>query len=203
MRELEKSPFFNTLEENSIKTEISTVAKLWWLLMKRIFQCKNKQNLQKYRRRQWHPTPVLLPGESHGRRSLVDCNPWGREESDTTERLHFQFHFHFHALEKEMATHSSVPGMGEPGGLPSMGLHRVGHNRTDLAAAAAYIYSVFIYIVIHIYFQFFYIYSVLYVYILLQILFPYRLLQNIECRSLCYTVGLCWLSILYIVVCIC
>ena len=50
-------------------------------------------------------------------------------ESDTTERLHF----HFHTLEKEMATHSNVlawriPGMAEPGGLPSMGSHRVGHD---------------------------------------------------------------------------
>ena len=59
----------------------------------------------------------------------VGCSPWGREESDTTERLHF----HFPALEKEMATHSSVlawriPGTAEPGGLPSMGLHRVGHD---------------------------------------------------------------------------
>ena len=43
------------------------------------------------RRRQWHPTPVLLPGESHGWRSLVGCGPWGREESDTTERLRFHF----------------------------------------------------------------------------------------------------------------
>ena len=43
------------------------------------------------RRRQWHPTPVLLPGKSHGRRSLVGCSPWGRQESDTTERLHFHF----------------------------------------------------------------------------------------------------------------
>ena len=42
-------------------------------------------------RRQWHPTPVLLPGRSHGRRSLVGCSPWGREESDTIERLHFHF----------------------------------------------------------------------------------------------------------------
>ena len=42
-------------------------------------------------RRQWHPTPVLLPGKSHGRRSLVGCSPWGCEESDTTERLHFDF----------------------------------------------------------------------------------------------------------------
>ena len=43
------------------------------------------------RRRQWQPTPVLLPGKSHGRRSLVGCSPWGREESDTTERPHFHF----------------------------------------------------------------------------------------------------------------
>ena len=42
-------------------------------------------------RRQWHPTPVLLPGKSHEWRSLVGCSPWGREESDTTERLHFHF----------------------------------------------------------------------------------------------------------------
>ena len=43
------------------------------------------------RRRQLHPSPVLLPGKSHGRRSLVGCSPWGREESDTIERLHFHF----------------------------------------------------------------------------------------------------------------
>ena len=54
----------------------------------------------------------------------------------------FTFTFHFHALEKEMATHSSVlawriPGTGEPGGLPSVGSHRVGHDWSDLAAAAA------------------------------------------------------------------
>ena len=42
-------------------------------------------------RRQWHPTPVLLPGRSHGWRSLVGCSPWGRWRSDTTERLHFHF----------------------------------------------------------------------------------------------------------------
>ena len=43
--------------------------------------------------RRRHPTPVLLPGKSHGLRSLVGCSPWGREESDTTERLHFDFSF--------------------------------------------------------------------------------------------------------------
>ena len=41
--------------------------------------------------RQWQPTPALLSGKSHGQRSLVGCSPWGPEESDTTERLHFQF----------------------------------------------------------------------------------------------------------------
>ena len=44
-----------------------------------------------YQRRQWHPTLVLLPGKSHGWRSLVGCSPWGHQESDTTERLHFHF----------------------------------------------------------------------------------------------------------------
>ena len=91
-----------------------------------------------FRRRQWHPTPVLLPGKSHGRRSLVGCSPWGHLKSDTTERLHFRFH----ALEKRMATHSRVlawriSGTGKHGGLPSMGSHRVGHNWSNLAAAAA------------------------------------------------------------------
>ena len=40
----------------------------------------------------WQPTPVFLPGESHGWRSLVDYSPWGRKELDTTDRVHFNFH---------------------------------------------------------------------------------------------------------------
>ena len=76
------------------------------------------QNYSQQRRRQWHPTPVLLPGKSHGRRSLVGCSPWGVARS-RTRLSDFTFTFHFHALEKEMATHSSVlawriPGTGEP-----------------------------------------------------------------------------------------
>ena len=55
------------------------------------------------RRRQWHPTPVLLPGKSHGWRSLVGCSPWCCEESDTTEILHFYF---------------SLPCIGEGNGNP-------------------------------------------------------------------------------------
>ena len=54
-------------------------------------------------RRWWHPTPVLLPGKSLGWRSLVGCSPWGREELDTTERLHF---------------HSSLSCFGEGNGNP-------------------------------------------------------------------------------------
>ena len=73
--------------------------------------------------------------------------PWMEEPGATlakswTRLSDFTFTFHFHALEKEMATHSSVlawriPGTGEPGGLPSTGSHRVGHDWSDLAAAAA------------------------------------------------------------------
>ena len=47
--------------------------------------------LDKQRRRQWHPTPLLLPGNSHGQRSLVGCSPWGCYQSDMTELLHFHF----------------------------------------------------------------------------------------------------------------
>ena len=83
---------------------------------------------------------MLLPGKS------LDGGAWkaavhGVAEGQT--RLSdFTFTFHFHPLEKEMAAHSSVlawkiPGTGEPGGLPSMGSHRVGHDWSDLAAAAA------------------------------------------------------------------
>ena len=54
---------------------------------------QQEKALDTCRRRQWHPTPVLLPGKSRGRRSLVGCSPQGREESDTTERLHFHFSF--------------------------------------------------------------------------------------------------------------
>ena len=76
-------------------------------------------------RRQWHPTPVHLPGKSHGQRSLVGCSPRGLSEGQT--RLSdFTFTLHLHALEKEMATHSSIlawriPWTEEPGRLQSTG----------------------------------------------------------------------------------
>ena len=61
----------------------------------------------------------------------MGCRPWGRKESNSTGD--FTFTFHFHALEKEMATHSSVlawriPGTREPGRLMSVGSHRGGHD---------------------------------------------------------------------------
>ena len=64
-----------------------------WMNLEPIIQSEVSQK-EKYKYhllRQWHPTPVLLPGKSHGRRSLVGYSPWGCEESDTTERLHFPF----------------------------------------------------------------------------------------------------------------
>ena len=90
------------------------------------------------RQEYWSGVPLTSPnghefeqtlGDSEGQGRLACCSSWGHKESDMTERLHF----HFHALEKEMATHSSVLawrilGTGEPGRLPSMQSHRVGHD---------------------------------------------------------------------------
>ena len=69
----------------------------------------------------------------------------------------FTFTFHFHALEKEMATHSSVlawriPGTGEPGGLPSVGSHRVGHDWSDLVVVVVVGIEIFEFILLGIYF---------------------------------------------------
>ena len=112
----------DSISVSTIKQKIKTLSIIYW-------------------RTQWHPTPVLLPGKSHGRRSLV-VHAVHEVAKSRTRLSDFTFSFHFHALEKEMATHSSVlawriPGTGEPGGLPSMGSHRVGHDWSDLAAAAA------------------------------------------------------------------
>ena len=99
----------------------------------------------------------LINGEGNGTPLQYSCleNPmdggawWAAVHGVIKSRTRlsdFTFTFHFHALEKEMATHSSVlawrvPGMGEPGGLPSMGSHRVGHDWSDLAAVAAAAWS--------------------------------------------------------------
>ena len=96
----------------------------------------------------------LVIGESDGTPLQYSCleNPmdggvwWAAVHGvakSQTQLINFTFTFHFHALKKEMATHSSVlawriPGTGEPGGLPSMGLQRVRHDWSDLAAAAAW-----------------------------------------------------------------
>ena len=95
---------------------------------------------EKLRRRQWHTTPVLLPWKSHGWRSLVGCSPWGRWGSDTTERLHFHFSLSCIGEGNGNPLQCSClenPRDGEPGGLPSMGLHRVGYDWSSLAVAVA------------------------------------------------------------------
>ena len=94
-----------------------------------------------------HSSILLLPGKSHRRRSLVGYSAQHCKESGTTEQIHFHFSL-FHALEKEMATHSSIlawriPWTEDPGGLPSMGLHRVRHDWSDLAAATTIMLSGF------------------------------------------------------------
>ena len=98
-----------------------------------------KSNWRK--RREWHPTLVLLPRKFHGRRDLIDCSPWGHYKSDTTERLHFHFSPSRIGEGNGNPLQCSClenPRDGKPGGLPSMGSHRVGHDWSDLAAAKQY-----------------------------------------------------------------
>ena len=77
-------------------------------------------------RRKWQPTPVFLPGKSHGRRNPVGYSPWGQKELDTTERLHFTWE---DPLEEGVATHSHIlpresPWTKERGGLQFIGLKK-------------------------------------------------------------------------------
>ena len=87
-----------------------------------------------WRRRQWHPSPVLLPGKSHGRRSLVGCSPWGLEESDTTEWLHFHFSlFTFmHWRRKWQPTPVFLPGESQGRGSLVAAVYGVTQSRTRL-----------------------------------------------------------------------
>ena len=132
-----------SLSGNQYKCDELMVMKAWWrwknLLnyIVRMYQVQSKYN--------WGLMIVIGINSNNLVLSCLTAsanwNPLQSMGSVTvgpTER----FHFHFYALEKELATHSSVlawriPRMGEPGGLPSMGSHRVGHYWSDLAAAAA------------------------------------------------------------------
>ena len=87
---------------------------------------------QASQRKQWHPTPILLPGKFHGRRSLVGCSPWGCKESDTTERLHFHFSlFTFmHWRRKWQPTPVFLPGESQGRGS-LVGCRLWGHTELD------------------------------------------------------------------------
>ena len=90
------------------------------------------------RRRQWHLTPVLSPGKSHGRRSLEGCSPWGHWGLDTTEGL--QFHFSLSCIGEGNGNPLQCSCLENPrdrgAWCPSLGSHRVGHDWSDVAAAA-------------------------------------------------------------------
>ena len=97
-----------------------------------------------FQRRRWHPTPVLLPGKSHGQRSLVGCSPWGHKELDTTEWLHFHFSLSCIGEGKWQPTLVFLPGESQGwGSLVGCRLWgpRVRHDWSDLAAAAAAVYA--------------------------------------------------------------
>ena len=92
-------------------------------------------------RRQWHPTPVLLPGKSHGWRSLVGCSPWGREESDTTEQL--PFHFWLSCIGEGNGNPLQCSCLENPrdGGAWWAAVYGVTQSRTRLKWLSIYIYT--------------------------------------------------------------
>ena len=81
--------FLDYLQNRHLRENLNTTLQnlKYLFLLEGLFAQQQQIN----RSRQWHPTPVLLPGKSHGQRSLVGCSPWSREESDMAERLHFHF----------------------------------------------------------------------------------------------------------------
>ena len=102
----------------------------------------------RYRRRQWHPTPVLLPGKSHGLRSLVGCSPWGCQESDTTKQLPFHFSLSHVGEGNGNPLQCSCLENPRDGGAWWAAIFGVAQSRTrlsDLAAAAAAVYVIYPY----------------------------------------------------------
>ena len=102
-----------------------------------IWNIQNRQTLTTESwRRQWHPTPVLLPGKSHGWRSLVGHSPWGHEESDSTEQLHFYFSLSCIGEGNGNPLQCSCLENPRDGGAWWVAIYGVGHDWSDLAAAA-------------------------------------------------------------------
>ena len=93
---------------------------------------KKNRYISMYRRRQWHPTPVLLPGKSHGRRSLEGCSPWGRWGSDTIERLHFHFSLSCIGEGNGNPLHCSCLENPRDGGAWWAAVYGVAQSRTQL-----------------------------------------------------------------------
>ena len=122
-------------------------------------------------RRQWQPTPVLLPGKSHGWRSLVGCSPWGHQESDTTEHLHF--HFSLSCIGEGNGNPLQCSWLENPrdGGAWWAAIYGVAQSRTRLKRLSSSIQQNDSVIYTH-------------VSIVFQIIFPFRLSQCIEQDSL-------------------
>ena len=115
----------NSMEKTLMLGNIEDMGQKGQQRMRRLDDITNSMEMSL--RRRWHSTLVLLPGKSHGRRSLA----WGHKESNMTERLHFHFSLSCIGEENGNPLQCSClenPRDREPGGLLSMGSHRVGHD---------------------------------------------------------------------------
>ena len=106
---LQCSAFFMVQLSHPYMTNRKSIALTRWNFVSKVMSLFFNMLSRLFRRRQWHPTPVLLPGKSYGWRSLVGCSPWGRWESDTTERLLSLFTF-MHWRRKWQPTPVLLPG---------------------------------------------------------------------------------------------
>ena len=120
-------PSYQSQIKTLTKSKTSTSQYLWSVPIQKFLTLAHQ-----IRRRQWHPTPVLLPGKSHGRRSLVGCNPWGREESDTTEQLHFHFSLSCIGEGNGNPLHCSCMENLREGGAWCAAVYGVAQSRTQL-----------------------------------------------------------------------
>ena len=128
--------YYSAIKKNIFESVLMRWMKLEPIIQSEVSQKENHQYsiLMHIWSRQWHPTPVLFPGKSHGQRSLVGCSPWGCEELDTTERLHFHFSLFMHWRRKWQPT--PVFLLEESQGWGSLvGCHLWGRTESDTTEA--------------------------------------------------------------------
>ena len=110
---------------------LSIFPRACWPSVSSLEKCLFRSSVHVCWRRKWQPTPVLLPGKSHGQRSLIGYSPWGHKESDMTERLYFTHFILYHWRRKWQPTPILLPGESH-GGKSLVGYSPWGRKESDM-----------------------------------------------------------------------